>query len=476
MGLPANFFEVMARDEKAERRHRPPLNARALRTYLRMARFAFQHIRMRDEISAFIERHGCELEPYRRADWSQEPPDRLLASAERLAALYSENMWYNFVGPLNMMGRNRMMNRLVERHAPDVHPADLLRGLMGLKSLESHRALQALAADAGQLGGDMPEFLMEGDEAAIRARLAGSATGRTLLHEVDAFLDRYGFLSACGTDLSRTPWCEEPTLIWRAIGRMARNPSQGIADDVLQVRDAARARVRARLNPVQQRLFDRLLQSTVAYVDLREKSSSLISEDSFQLRRVYAALADRLVADGVLEQRDDVFYLTHEELKALVDGDMEAEGARARVARERMQMTIDAQVDPPDTLYGDHVPVAQRVLPEDQPYLCGICGSSGYVEGYARVVLDPAAVRSALTPQDILVVPFTDMSWTPLFSGIGGIIAETGGQLSHSAIVAREYGLPAVVNVKRATRLIKDGCRVAVDGTNGRIYLKENTQ
>jgi pyruvate,water dikinase len=77
-----------------------------------------------------------------------------------------------------------------------------------------------------------------------------------------------------------------------------------------------------------------------------------------------------------------------------------------------------------------------------------------------------------LRREDILIVPFTDVSWTPLFPAVGGVVAETGGQLSHSAIVAREYGLPAVVNVKNATLLIKDGQSIVVDANQGRVYLK----
>ncbi|UCC76766.1 MAG: phosphoenolpyruvate synthase, partial [Anaerolineales bacterium] len=88
-----------------------------------------------------------------------------------------------------------------------------------------------------------------------------------------------------------------------------------------------------------------------------------------------------------------------------------------------------------------------------------------------RIVLDPSQAPVSLTRDDILVVPFTDVGWTPLLSGIGGIVAETGGQLSHTAIVAREYGLPAVVSVRQATRLIQDGQRVTVDGNSGRVYL-----
>jgi len=92
-------------------------------------------------------------------------------------------------------------------------------------------------------------------------------------------------------------------------------------------------------------------------------------------------------------------------------------------------------------------------------------------EGLARIVLDPSVAPTELTRQDILVVPFTDLSWTILFAGVGGIVAETGGQLCHGAIVAREYGLPAVVNVKNATRRIQEGQHIVVDGTLGRVYL-----
>jgi pyruvate,water dikinase len=105
----------------------------------------------------------------------------------------------------------------------------------------------------------------------------------------------------------------------------------------------------------------------------------------------------------------------------------------------------------------------------------GIGGSSGIARGTARVIHDPSEAPATLTREDILVVPFTDVGWTPLFSGIGGIVAETGGQLSHTAIVAREYGLPAVVSVKKATRLIQDGQAVSIDGDNGKVYLHHAT-
>jgi pyruvate,water dikinase len=136
-------------------------------------------------------------------------------------------------------------------------------------------------------------------------------------------------------------------------------------------------------------------------------------------------------------------------------------------------MEADAEVDLPDTIYGDHVPIRPAPRALGEACLEGISGSSGFAEGRARIILDPIEARSAFSSDDILVIPFADTSWTPLFCGVGGVVVETGGQLSHSAIVAREYGLPAVVNVKDATRLIHEGQAVVVDGNRGRVILKE---
>jgi pyruvate,water dikinase len=473
MGLPANFFEMMSRDAEAEHRGRPPLNLRTLRTMSRLVRFGWRHAWMADEITTFVERHDRQLEFYRRADWSSQSPVQLLAHAENLAGLYSETMWFNFIGQLNMMGRNRMMNRLVQRHAPDVLPTDLVRGLAGLKSLDTNRALRRMAAQARTMGPGIPALLMEQDGAHIRAELTTTATGQSLADAVDDFLNRFGFLSACGTDLSRTPWSDDSTVIWRAIGRMAAQPAASAAQVADRTRVAAQARVRAHLNSLQRYAFDHLLRSTITHIDLRERNSSLISEDSFHLRRIYLALADRLLLRGDLDQRDDVFFLAHDELRHLVQGDLPPSEARARTVERRAEMAMDAQLELPDTIYGDHVPARQFAAEEDRTFLAGIGASSGLTEGYARIILDPILAHTELTSDDVLVIPFADAGWTPLFCGVGGIVAETGGQLSHSAIVAREYGLPAVVNVKNATRLIQEGQPVLVDGNRGRVVLAD---
>jgi phosphohistidine swiveling domain-containing protein len=482
MGMPVNAFEMMSRDEQAAR-HRMPLNLRTMRAMWRMARFVWRHARITDAIEAHIARHDRDLERFRRATWTQEQdPLVLLCSVEQLIELYSQSMWYNFIGPIHMMVRRRWLDRIVGQRAPDVATEDLLRGLVGLKSIESNRGIQALADQARALDEDVLDLMASGSDPGIREALAALPTNAAgdLLRQVDGFLQEYGFLSVNGTDFSQTPWIENPTMIWHAIGSAARQPERSghveSQESVSSIRDRAQETVRARTKGIHRLLFDRLLASTIAYVDLRERSSFALSEKSFQMRRLFLALGRHLIARGELDQPDDVFYLTLEEVQQLFDGasqtGSEQGSARERVAARRAEMEADARLELPDTFCGDQAPACSIWPEEPQDILSGIAGSSGRVEGRARIVVDPAQAALSYERQDILVVPFTDVSWTPLFVGIGGVIAETGGQLSHSAIIAREYGLPAVVNVKNATRLIREGQTVIVDGTRGKVYLQ----
>jgi phosphohistidine swiveling domain-containing protein len=470
VGLPANFFEMMGRDERAERR-RPPLNLRTLRATFRLLRFARRHSMAADEIDDFVKRHHRDLEPYRQANWSSTAPQDLLAQADRLICLHSETQWFIFSSAINMMARNRLLNRLASQHAPDVVPSDLICGLVGSKALEPNAELQKLAAQARTMEDEIHHLLIEKDDSIIRSVLSTSDKGRELMRGVDAFLRRHGFLSTNGTDFSLAPWIENPTLIWQAIGRSVANPMEHMTGDIEATREEARRRVQAHLNWAQCAFFDRLLTSTITYIDLRERASLLMSEDSYQMRRIFLALANQLIEDDVLDDRDDVFYLLYDELRDLVEGKLEAGAARELVTTGKMEMKADAEIELPETICGDYVPTRPILPAEGQEYLVGISGSSGLARGCACVVLDPSEAPVTLTRNDILVVPFTDVGWTPLFSGIGGIVAETGGQLSHTSIVAREYGLPAVVSVKKATHVIRDGQSITVDGDNGRVYL-----
>jgi pyruvate,water dikinase len=473
IGMPPNFFESMSRGERADMR-RPPLTLRTMRAFSSLAAFAWRHSRIAGKIEAFVKRHDRQLDRYRGADWTGREPQELLVAFDRLMCLHGELQWHIFIGPINMMVRNRLLDRLVAKRVEDVAASDLIRGLVGLKALEPNEELRRLAMQAQALDDDMQCSLIARGDKAIRQMLLASGEGRELVQGVEAFLDRYGFLSPNGTDFAATPWIENPTLIWHAIGRYAASPPQLAIEDMEGRREAARERVRAQLSMLQRAFFDRLLASTITYIDLRERTSFLMSEDSLQMRRIFLALADHFVARGDLDRRTDIFYLFYPEVRQLGEGALDGHMVRQLVAERRAEMEADAETELPETVCGTVVPSRLTPSPSGQEYLVGISGSSGVAEGYARIIFDPAEVPAELTRDDILVVPFTDVGWTPLFPGIGGIVAETGGQLSHTSIVAREYGLPAVVGVKQVTRILAEGQAITVDGDAGRVYLKHS--
>lgn len=177
-------------------------------------------------------------------------------------------------------------------------------------------------------------------------------------------------------------------------------------------------------------------------------------------------------ARGWLAQPEDFFFLVVPEIEAVLQaGHPPAAGLdlQAIVAKRREAYAYWLTQPMPDMLGPDGLPL-ETAIPVDGNTLTGIAVSQGQVQGVARVILSPQEA-TRLQPGEILVTRATDPGWTPVFSVIGGLVLEIGGQLSHGAIVAREYGLPAVVNVVGATQRIRDGQGITVDGGNGRVDL-----
>jgi pyruvate,water dikinase len=178
--------------------------------------------------------------------------------------------------------------------------------------------------------------------------------------------------------------------------------------------------------------------------------------------------ARRLVQDRVLREKEDIFYLTFQELHDVVrtnHADDQLVSQRKDTFRSYEALT------PPRVFTSDGEVVAGAYRRDDVPTgaLVGLPVSAGTVEGRARVILDMA--EAYLEPDDILVTAYTDPSWSPLFVAIMGLVTEVGGLMTHGAVIAREYGLPAVVGVEQATRLIRNGQRIRVHGTDGYVEI-----
>jgi pyruvate,water dikinase len=178
--------------------------------------------------------------------------------------------------------------------------------------------------------------------------------------------------------------------------------------------------------------------------------------------------AGRLVDAGVIREPDDIFYVTLQELHDVTRTNRADEQL---ISQRRNAFRLNQALTPPRVLTSEGEVVAGTYRRDDAPpgALVGLPVSAGTIEGRARVILDMA--EAELEPGDILVTAFTDPSWSPLFVAITGLVTEVGGPMTHGAVIAREYGLPAVVGVEHATRLIRDGQRIRLHGTDGYVEL-----
>jgi pyruvate,water dikinase len=202
-------------------------------------------------------------------------------------------------------------------------------------------------------------------------------------------------------------------------------------------------------------------------IELRERLKDLIVLRSDRFRRIYAEVRTRLVDRGWLYDPDDLFFLMWKEVRDLLTGRLSPEAAKEIISGRRQDFEWCQMVYVPKIMNGKAIVVKPDEFPSEKQ-LQGMGVSPGKVEGRARVILDPR-VESHIEPGEILIAPVTDAGWTPLFINAGGLIVDIGGLLSHGSIVAREYGLPAVVGVADATRRIKTGERIYLDGSTGLV-------
>ncbi|MEU9971164.1 rifamycin-inactivating phosphotransferase [Streptomyces malaysiensis] len=306
------------------------------------------------------------------------------------------------------------------------------------------------------------------------AKLAGGAEARDA---IESYLDRYGMRCVGEIDITRPRWRERPTTLVPVILDNVRNFETGAAGRRFeQGRQKAREKERDVLSrlralPDGDRKADeakRMIDRVRTFIGYREYPKFGIISRYFVYKRALLAEAERLVEAGVLPEQEDIFYLTFQELHDVV---------RSHQVDDRLiQRRKDAfrsyhALTPPRVLTSDGEAVTGAYRRDDAPAgaLIGLPVSAGTIEGRARVILDMG--EADLEAGDILVTAFTDPSWSPLFVGIAGLVTEVGGLMTHGAVIAREYGLPAVVGVERATRLIRDGQRIRVHGTDGYVEI-----
>jgi phosphoenolpyruvate synthase/pyruvate phosphate dikinase len=301
--------------------------------------------------------------------------------------------------------------------------------------------------------------------------------GRETRDAIEAYLNKYGMRGSGEIDITKRRWSENPASLVPMILSHLKNFEPG---------ESRRKFEQGRRDAVnkEQELLDRLKQlpdgaqkakETKRMIDLVRNFSGFREYPKYSIVSRYLVYkkallkeAERLVQAGVIDEKEDIYYLTFEELQEVVRTEKQD---YQLIDQRKNEYKSYEKLTPPRVITSDGEIIRGHYKREDLPpdAIVGLAVSAGVVEGRARVLLKME--DADLEDGDILVTSFTDPSWTPLFVSIKGLVTEVGGLMTHGAVIAREYGLPAVVGVENATKMIKDGERIRVNGTDGYVEI-----
>ncbi len=378
----------------------------------------------------------------------------------------------------NAMGAFFALELICSKWLPDEQQCAkrLVAGLGDMEDVASGLDLWRLAllADANP---QLRDIILSGDDwHTLAPRLSQTRPGNEFLADWNAFMDRHGFHCRAEIELYNARWSETPDYILGLVRSYIG--SIGTTDPLENQRKLAARRedftkkCRKRLrNPVKRLLFNHLLfrsqQGSVFRENIKCEAVKLLTA----VRNTLLELGGRLAAESVLEQPDDIFFLKIEELEPVIQA-RPGFDVGATVAARRAEYDHWKSITPPGTIVGpfDLDKAAHEPVDTNANVLTGLAVSPGVVTGKARVILR-ADTNEQVAAGEILVAPFTDPGWTPYFVPAAAIVMDQGSILSHGSIIAREYGIPGVVNVGAATKIIRTGQTIRVDGDRGVVNI-----
>jgi phosphohistidine swiveling domain-containing protein len=346
---------------------------------------------------------------------------------------------------------------------------DLLSGIDN-KTLEANRQLEVLAATI-RVTPVLAGLFATQDVPAIPAALDDSPEGQALKESLQSFLTHYGHRELASPLLVSHPtWGDSPETILGLLKTMAQSDAppthqagiwQAARDAILALPDLQYAPLRT--------AFLWCLEEARLFPPLREDTHFYLTKPVPVLRRIFAEMGRRLVDAGILDDASDIYHLRLDDLERLRDSwpPTDALQAKLRTAVADRRARRNAL---------SHIPMlpplaVTTTTPPDDAIAFGTPGSPGVASGPVRLIHGPAEF-GRVQPGDVVVAPFTNPAWTPLFARAAAVIVDTGSAMSHAAIVAREYGLPAVMGTRDALTRLQDGQRVTVDGTRGLVFAE----
>jgi pyruvate,water dikinase len=425
-----------------------------------------------------IERSQASIATLQRDIRTKSGPallDFILADIQELKRILIDPRSHQvFMSAMQASGRlnERLQAWLGEKNAVDTLTQSVPHNVtseMGLALLD--------VADVIRPYPEVVEFLRHVEDENFLDELPALAGGREARDAIQAYLGKYGMRCVGEIDITKPRWSERPSTLLPMILGNIRNFEPGAGERLFeqgQQKAGEKERellTRLRALPEGEQKAEeakRMIDRIRTFIGYREYPKFHIVSRYFVYKQALLEDAERLVRAHVLRDREDIFYLTFAELHDVVRTNQVDD----QLIRQRKDAFRSYQaLTPPRVLTSDGEAVAGTYGRADVPAgaLTGLAVSAGTVEGRARVILDMA--DADFEAGDILVTAYTDPSWTPAFVAIKGLVTEVGGLMTHGAVIAREYGLPAVVGVEHATRLIRDGQRIRVHGTDGYIEI-----
>jgi pyruvate,water dikinase len=411
---------------------------------------------------------------------AQPGPERLRTARQILGSLLTQAVMK--MAPYLMGGivSQQLLLRIAKNHDMTREAEATMRGLSGNVTTEMDLAVGDLA-DAARQSPELVALLQDGDTEAALQTAVSDPSAQPFQQAWQQFLHNYGMRGPSEIDISRPRWRDEPGSVLRMVaGSLGyaeagahRAHHQKMAAEGQAAGERLTTAVRhGLLGAFKAKLVRRLVRVGRNYMPVREHPKFLLIRVFGLVRTAVLEAAQILHDQNRLQAIEDVWYLTLPELIDVLEN--ESDDPRPRISQRQTDMVRYRKLAPPRVITSDgEMPTAQHSrdnIPDGA--LAGSAVSAGVVEGIARVVLDPN--KETLNPGEILVAPFTDPGWTPLFINAAGLVMEVGGLMTHGSVVAREYGIPAVVAVPEATTRIKTGQCLRVHGDGGYVEILDN--
>lgn len=399
--------------------------------------------------------------------------DFILEDIQQLKKTLSDPRSFGVI--MTAMNASSWINEKMKEWLGETNVADKLSQSVP-NNITSEMGLELLdVADVIRPHPEVIEYLQRVKDGDALDELVNVKGGREARDAIYAYLDKYGMRCVGEIDITRTRWSEKPTTLVPMILSNVKNFEPGAGkrkfeqgrQEALQKEQELLARLKqlpdGEQKAAETKRMINLIRNLAGY---REYPKYAIVSRYFVYKQ--ALLKEQLVQANVIHEKEDIYYLTFEELR---DAVRTKKLDREIVNKRRAEYKSYEKLTPPRVITSDGEIVTGEYKRENLPAeaIVGLPVSAGVIEGRARVILNME--DADLKEGDILVTAFTDPSWTPLFVSIKGLVTEVGGLMTHGAVIAREYGLPAVVGIENATKLIKDGQRIRVHGTEGYVEI-----